>query len=164
MGASEKGPSRGSQTLINSLLTSLVFLVALNLRPALTSVGLLLPEIGSDLGLDKSLQGLLGSLPLLAFAAVSPLAHFLSKRLGVERSIMLALVLLGAGLLLRSFTGTLGLWGGTFIIGSAIAVSNVLVPTLVRRDYPTRISLATGIYTAFITLAAGLASALAVPL
>lgn len=50
------------------------------------------------------------------------------------------------------------------VIGAAIAVGNVLVPVIVRRDYSRRVSTATGVYSACITLAASIASAMAVPL
>lgn len=147
-----------------AISTALVFLVALNLRPALTTVGPLLPQIGQEKALSEAAQGLLGSLPLLAFAAVSPLVHHVSKRLGIERSILLALLVLAAGIGVRSYAGTAGLWVGTIVIGSAITIGNVLVPALVKRDYSSGVSRATGIYSARITIGAGTASAVVVPL
>lgn len=155
---------RTQRTAQGTVLVALVFLVALNLRPALTTLGPLLPQIGVDEGIDESVQGLLGSLPLLAFAVVSPFVHHLSKRLGMERSILVALTLLAVGVVIRSFAGTGGLWVGTVVTGSAIAVGNVLVPTLVKRDYSAHVSRATGIYSACITIGASVASAIAVPL
>ncbi|AXE38873.1 putative transporter YycB [Acidipropionibacterium virtanenii] len=146
------------------MTAALVFLVALNLRPALTAVGPVLPRIGAELRLGEGAQGLIGSLPLLAFAAVSPLVHRIAARLGADRTVLIALVLLAAGIVVRSATGTPGLWAGTVVVGSAIAIGNVLVPVLVRRDYSGRVSAATGVYSACITLAAALASAAAVPL
>lgn len=148
----------------SALLAATVFAVATCLRPAITAVGPVLTRIGEDLGLGESALGLLGALPLLAFAAVSPLVHRLSGRIGVERAILVSLVILAAGILVRSYTGSAGLWIGTIVLGSAIAVGNVLVPVLVRRDYPSNVSRATGVYTACLTLAAGTASAIAVPL
>lgn len=146
------------------VLVALVFLVALNLRPALTSVGPLLPRIGEDLGLNEGMLGLLGTLPLLAFALISPLVQHPARRFGMERSLLAALLLLAAGTVIRSYTGNAGLWAGTMIVGCAIAVGNVLVPTLVKRDYAGHVSLATGIYSACITVAASIASVVAVPL
>ena len=140
-----------------------VFLVALCLRPAITAVGPLLPQIGVDEGLGEAAQGLLGALPLLAFALVSPQVHRVSGRLGMERAVLAALIVLAVGTVVRSYTGDVGLWAGTVVIGCAIAVGNVLVPAIVKRDYAANVSRATGFYTAFITLAASLASAVAVP-
>jgi CP family cyanate transporter-like MFS transporter len=146
------------------VLTATVFLVALCLRPAITAVGPLLPQISVDEGLGEAAQGLLGALPLLAFALVSPQVHRLSRRLGTERAVLAALLVLAAGGVVRSYTGDAGLWLGTVVIGCAIAVGNVLVPAIVKRDYASNVSRATGYYTAFITLAAASASALAVPI
>lgn len=151
-------------TTWTAISTALVFLVALNLRPSLTVVGPLLPQIGQDEALSESAQGLLGSLPLLAFAAVSPLVHHVSKRLGIERSILLALLMLAAGIGVRSYAGTAGLWLGTIVIGSAITIGNVLVPALVKRDYSSGVSRATGVYSACITIGAATASAVVVPM
>ncbi|WP_051143521.1 MFS transporter [Acidipropionibacterium acidipropionici] len=155
---------RGSHGPWGPVMAALVFLVALNLRPALTAVGPVLPRLGADLRIDEGAQGLIGSLPLLAFAAVSPVVHRVAARLGTDRTVLVAVVLLASGILIRSTTGVPGLWVGTVVVGSAIAVGNVLVPVIVRRDYPGRVSAATGVYSACITLAAALASVAAVPL
>ncbi|MFC4066401.1 MFS transporter [Actinoplanes subglobosus] len=140
-----------------------IFLVALCLRPAITAVGPLLPQISLDLELSESAQGLLGALPLLAFASVSPQVHRLSARIGMERAVLVALLVLAVGAVARSYTGVAGLWAGTIVIGCAIAVGNVLVPAIVRRDYAANVSRATGLYTTFIVVGAGTASAVAVP-
>lgn len=147
-----------------ALLTALVFLVALNLRPALTTVGPLLPQIGADTGLGEGGQGLLGAVPLLAFGLVSPLVHGVSRRLGAERTVLLALLVLAAGTLVRAYAGSAGLWIGTVVVGGAIAVGNVLVPAIIKRDYATRVTFAIGVYSAFIALPAAAASAVAVPI
>ncbi|AXX31699.1 MFS transporter [Actinosynnema pretiosum subsp. pretiosum] len=146
------------------LLTALIFLVALNLRPAITSVGPLLPGIAADEGLSEARQGLLGALPLIAFGLASPFAHRISTRIGAERTVLAALLVLAAGLLTRSFTGHAGLWAGTALLGAAIGVGNVLAPSVVKRDYSGNVSRATGVYSAFMTTAAATASAVAVPL
>lgn len=145
-------------------LVALVFLVALNLRPSMTSVGPLLPQIGADEGLSEGLQGLLSSLPLLAFAFFSPVVPRLSARLGVERTVLAALLVLACGAVIRSFAGPAGLWIGTLVLGTAIAVGNVLVPFLVSRDYPDRVSRAISISSACLSIGAASASAVAVPL
>lgn len=158
------GRSSATSDWRTAALAALIFLVALNLRPALTSLGPLLPQLGPDLGINAGIQGLLGSLPLLAFAVISPLVHFLSRRVGLERAILFALLLLTAGLVVRSYAGLGGLWVGTVVIGTAIAIGNVLVPALTRRDYRAQISRATGIYAACISIGAAVAAAVAVPL
>ncbi|HWS35259.1 MAG TPA: MFS transporter [Actinoplanes sp.] len=138
--------------------------MALCLRPALTSVGPVLPQVGTDLRLGESALGVLGALPLLAFAVVSPQVHRVSGRFGMERAVLAALLVLAAGTAVRSWTGQTGLWVGTVVIGCAIAVGNVVVPAIVKRDFASDVSRATGFYTAFMTSAAALASAVAVPI
>lgn len=164
MGGDTASTREGASRWWAPVLVALIFLVPLNLRPALTSVGPLLPQIGEDLRVNEGMQGLLGALPLLAFALVSPLVQHPARRFGMERCLLAALVVLAAGVLIRSYTGSVGLWAGTMIVGCAIAVGNVLVPTIVKRDYAGHVSLATGVYSACITIAASVASAVAVPL
>ncbi|MFF0270645.1 CynX/NimT family MFS transporter [Kribbella sp. NPDC004536] len=148
----------------SSLITATAFVVALSLRPALTAVGPVLPRIGDALQLGEAAQGLLGTLPLLAFAVASPLVHLASRRFGMERAVFVSLLVLAAGSALRPYTGQAGLWIGTAVVGAAIAVGNVLVPVIIKRDYAGNVSRATGIYTAFITGGAAIASILAVPI
>ncbi|GAA1142239.1 MFS transporter [Kribbella jejuensis] len=148
----------------SALITATAFVVALSLRPALTAVGPVLPRIGDALQLGEAAQGLLGTLPLLAFAVASPLVHLASRRFGMERAVFVSLLVLAISSALRPYTGHAGLWIGTVLVGGAIAVGNVLVPVILKRDYAGNVSRATGIYTAFITGGAAIASILAVPI
>ncbi|WP_062530816.1 MFS transporter [Demequina rhizosphaerae] len=141
-----------------------VYLVALTLRPAQTAVGPVLGDIGADLGLGEGALGLLGTLPLLGFAAVSPLVHRLSARWGAEGTLLAALAGLVLGIVVRSWTGAAGLWLGTAVIGATVAIGNVLVPVIVKRDFPDRIAVATGAYSAVIAGSAAVGAAVAVPL
>lgn len=146
-----------------SLLSILSFiLLAANLRPALTTVGPLVADIQDTTGLSATLVGLLNSLPLLAFSAFAPLAHF-GRKLGVERTVVAAMILLFAGILVRS-TGSISLlFVGTLMAGAGIAVGNVLAPSIIKRDYPDRIKALTTVYAVVLTLSAAVASGLAVP-
>ncbi len=145
-----------------AFLFALLF-VALNLRPSLTGVGPLLRSIQDDLSLSATEAGLLGSVPLLIFAGLAPLAR-LAGRMGIERLLLAGLLLLAAGIVLRSIGGVTALFGGTALLATGIAVANVLMPTLVRQHYPERVA---GITTAYVTMMgimAALASGVAVPL
>ncbi|CAI2472421.1 Inner membrane transport protein YeaN [Serratia entomophila] len=141
-----------------------IMLVAANLRAALTSVGPLLEQIQQQLTLSATAAGLLNSLPLILFAVLSPLTPGLAKRLGIERTLGLALALLAIGIMLRSLPQNLMLWLGTALIGAAIAFANVVLPTLVKRDYPHRAAAMIAAYAAVMSLVAATASGLAVPL
>ena len=164
--AAETTPARprARRPLGAVLLVVAVASLAVNLRPALTSVGPVLPTISRELGLGEGTQGVLGALPLLAFAVVSPLVSRPARRFGAERVLMAALAGLAVGLAVRSWGGEAGLWLGTAVLGCAIAVGNVLVPSIVKRDHSSRVARATGLYTACINVGASVASVSAVPL
>lgn len=141
-----------------------VLMVAACLRPAITSLGPVLDRIGAGNGLGPGSEGLLAALPLLAFAVVSPLTHRLGGRLGMDRTVLGALALLIIAILLRSSGGSALLWIGTLLIGIAVAINNVLVPAVVKRDFAGRIAATTGAYTAIMNTFAAIASGIAVPL
>jgi CP family cyanate transporter-like MFS transporter len=141
-----------------------VLLVAACMRPAITSVGPVLTRIGAATGLSHAWLGLLGALPLLAFGVVSPFVHGPARRLGVEQVIIWALVVLSVGTLLRSMAGLPGLWAGTFVVGAGVAVLNVLMPVVVRSNYPTRVALVTGMYSAALGALAATASGVSLPI
>jgi CP family cyanate transporter-like MFS transporter len=137
--------------------------VAANLRPALTSVGPLIDLIRQDLGLSATAAGLLNSLPLFAFAVFSPLAHF-ANRIGIERTLAAAMLVLIAGILYRSLGGVAGLFVGTLVLGASIAVGNVLLPGVIKRDFPHRVGGITTAYAIMLALTAAIASGVSVPL
>jgi len=138
-------------------------LVAANLRPALTSVGPVLQEITADLNLTGAAGGLLAALPLLIFGGFSPFARA-GLAFGLERTLALCLVLTAAGIALRSSGSTATLFGGTVIFASGIAVANVLIPSLIKRDFPRQIERMTTSYLMVISLTAAVATGLAAPL
>lgn len=146
-----------------ALVIAGILLVAANLRTAITTVGPVLTDIRDDLGLSSSAASFLISLPLLAFAVVSPVVPQVAVRLGLERTIALALGILAVGLIVRSVPPTALLWVGTLLIGIAIAVLNVVLPSWVKRDFPTKIGQVTGAYSAVQSAFAAVASGVAVP-
>lgn len=155
--------ARIARTLSPALVLVGLLLVAGNLRAGLTTVGPVLSDITGALGLSSVAASVLVSLPLVAFAVVSPFAPRLARRVGLERSLALALAVLAAGLVLRSLPGLGSLWTGTAFIGVAIAVLNVVLPALVKRDFPTRIGQITGAYSVVQAVFAAIAAGVAVP-
>ncbi|MDC4920009.1 MFS transporter, partial [Acinetobacter baumannii] len=125
-----------------------VVLISLTMRLPLTSVGPLVGSIRESLGLSHTAAGLLTTLPLLAFSLLSPFAPILARRFGMERIILYALVLLMAGIAIRSLSATVpSLFAGTVLLGLAIAVCNVLIPSLVKRDFSHNVGFMTGLYS-----------------
>jgi len=139
------------------------FLLAANLRPALTAVGPLLETIRSSLGLSSAAAGLLPTLPLLIFAAFSPFAG-LGRVFGIERTLAGCLALVVAGILLRSQGSVVALFGGTVVFGVGIGIANVLMPSLIKRDFPHHVGGMTTAYVMVMTLMGAAATGLSVPL
>ena len=100
--------------------------------------------------------------PLLLFASVAPLAGFAVRRLGIDAVALGVTVGLIAGIATRSVAGMGGLWAGTAVIGAAAAVGNVLIPVLVRRDYPSNTAMASGVSAMMLGGFAALGSGLTV--
>lgn len=141
------------------LLTVAVVLTALNLRPAITSVGPLLPEMRGALGASDTWAGVLTTLPGLCFAGAGLAAPWLSRRIGLGRTISVALLTLVAGLLIRVCDGSAVVLGGTLVATAGIALINVLIPVVIAGSFPARIGLMTGIYTAALQGGGALGSA-----
>ncbi|MET3952769.1 MFS transporter [Arthrobacter sp. UYEF36] len=140
-----------------------VLLIAVNLRVSFVSVGPVLANISSDLELSGAAAGFLTGLPLIAFAVFSPLAPGFAARLGLDRALWMSLLILASGIVLRSLPVPGVIWAGTALIGLAIAFLNVLVPSLVKRDFPMRVSQVTGGYTATQAAFAAIGAAVVVP-
>lgn len=141
-----------------------LLLVAFNLRPAITSVSPILLTIGDNLGLSSTGEGLLTTLPVLCLGLAAPAAPVLARRLGMERAVMAILLVLILALLIRPYVGISGLFAGTAVAGGCIGVLNVLMPGLVKRDFPNQASLMTGLYTMSLSFGAALAAGATEPL
>jgi CP family cyanate transporter-like MFS transporter len=145
------------------LLAIGMVLLAANLRPAAAAVGPLIGRIKSDTGLSATGAGALTTLPVLCFGALAPLTAVLARRLGERTTVALALILLVIGTLVRLVPGLGFLFLGTAVAGAAIAVGNVLLPVLVRGNFPERVGLLTGMYTTGLIGSAALAAGVTVP-
>ncbi|KAB8188016.1 CynX/NimT family MFS transporter [Microbispora catharanthi] len=157
-------PKRSTGRSGRALLVWGLLVVAANLRPSLTGVGPLLDRVQADLELDSAVAGLLSTLPLLAFAVISPMVPRLAARWGPERLLWGALVVLTLGIAMRWAPTVIGLLAGTLLIGAAVAVGNVLLPSLIKRDFPTRVGLLTSAYATVMGAVAAVASGVAVPM
>jgi CP family cyanate transporter-like MFS transporter len=145
------------------LLLGLV-LVALNLRPALSSMAPLLGEVSDSLGLSAAKAGLLTTLPVLCLGLFAPTAPILARRFGAERVVLGILLTLAAGIILRSSFGEVGLFAGSLIAGASIGIIGVLLPGIVKRDFARQAGTMTGVYTMALCLGAALAAGSTVPL
>jgi CP family cyanate transporter-like MFS transporter len=141
-----------------------LFLVGINLRPALSSVGPVLAAISSGIGLSSTGAGLLTTLPVVCFGVFAPLAPWLASRLGGERAVLYGLLVLAAALGGRVFFDVAGLFAGTLVAGATIGMIMVLLPGIIKRDFPRQAGAMTGVYTMALCLGAAMSAGLTVPL
>lgn len=153
--------SRGQHEM---LLIFGILMIATTLRVTFTGAAPLLDAIRAEYGLTTAQTGLLTTLPLLAFALISPLAAGVARRFGMERSLGAAMVLICMGIAIRSLPSAPLLFIGTAIIGCGIAIGNVLLPGMIKRDFAGHVAKLTGAYSLTMGAAAALGSAAIVPL
>ncbi len=141
-----------------------VVLIAFNLRPAFSSIAPVLNEIMADTGLTATGASVLTTAPVLCLGLFGPVAPWLARRLGTERTILVVLlgILVGTGL--RGLATVPALLGGSLVAGAAIGIGNVLMPGLLKRDFPDRAPLMTGIYIMALSVGSAFASAITAPL
>jgi CP family cyanate transporter-like MFS transporter len=154
------GASRGAAN--GALLTAGICALAVNMRAAITGLPPVFPELHAA-GLSATAEAALAAVPVLCFALFSPAAPVLARRMGEERVLGLGLVLLAAGLLLRALAPDVLLFPGTILASGAIALLNVLLPSLIQRRRPDAIGLLIGIYLVVLIGGAVLAAVVAVP-
>jgi len=146
------------------LLVVAVAAAGLNLRAAITSLPPLFPDLQTQLHLSSAMLSLLAATPVICFGVVSAFTAWLNRRYGEEMILLVALVLLTAGLLLRGVAPGTMLFPGTALAASAIAVLNVLLSSMAKRRWPERAGLLLGIYLTTLSAGAILSSLLSVPL
>lgn len=139
-------------------------LLAVNLRPAVTSLGTLLGEVREGLGMSASVAGLVTMVPVLCFSVFGFLSPAAARRIGVHRVLFVSIGLMVAGLTWRAATDSVVV----FLIASALALAgmasgNVLLPGLVKRHFPNRIGLLTAIYSTALMAGSALPTFVAVP-
>jgi CP family cyanate transporter-like MFS transporter len=145
------------------LLLAGVIAIAFNLRAAITSLPPLFPELSARLHLAPVEVSVLASLPVLAFGVFSGVAAPLSRRFGEEQVLGAAVGLLAAGLILRGVAPGVLLFPGTALAAAAIALLNVLLPSLVKRRAPERAGLLIGLYLLSLNAGSILAALIAIP-
>ncbi|WP_344569230.1 MFS transporter [Streptomyces axinellae] len=146
------------------LVVSLV-IAALNLRPAISGLGPLLEEVRDGLGMSGTVTGLLTSVPPLCFAVFGGLAPRLARRGGPAAVVLAGMVAITIGLVLRPFAGgTVTFLAATALALMGIAVSNVLMPVIVKHWFPDRVGSMTGLYSMALALGTAGAAAVTVPM
>ncbi len=141
-------------------LPIVIVAATLNLRPALLTLGIVLPAVQKSLALSPLGSGVLTALPILALGLASASAVQVGRWLGWSGGLVFALLLVGAGTLLRSAGSDVPLYTGALVLGLGIGLGNVYVPTLVKARLSAHIGIAMGIYTMMLAVGALIAVAL----
>ncbi|MEU2425732.1 CynX/NimT family MFS transporter [Streptomyces sp. NPDC007851] len=163
--APDRSPARSTRAWTTRLFVAGILLAAVNLRPAITSLGALLAEVRDGLGMSGSVAGLLTSVPPLCFAVFGVMAPRLARRFGPPAVVCAGMVAITAGLLIRPYAGgTAGFLAGSALALMGIAVSNVLMPVIVKRWFPDRVGSMTGLYSMALAAGTAIAAAVTVPM
>ncbi|MCK1997980.1 MFS transporter [Psychrobacillus psychrodurans] len=145
------------------LIIGIIF-ISTTLRAPLTAVGPIISYIRDGLAISNVLAGFITTIPLLAFAIISPFAPKIARRLGMEMTLFLAILLLAIGIIIRSLGTPFFLLLGTALIGIAIAFGNVLIPSFIKLKFPLQLGLMTGVFTVSMNLSAGIGAGISYPI
>jgi len=158
------GPATVAKPPVRWPVMVAVVLIAFNLRPAFSSISPVLNEIMSDIGLSATGASVLTTAPVLCLGLFGPAAPWLARRIGIERTVLVVMlaILLGTGL--RGLASAPTLIAGSLLAGAGIGVGNVVMPGLLKRDFPDRAPLMTGVYIMSLSIGAAIASAATAPL
>lgn len=152
--------NKKKQTLI---ILGIIF-ISFNLRAPITAVGSLVKMISNDYNLNSTMAGFITTLPLIAFAVISPFVARVSKKLGSGKTMLVGLVFIIIGEIVRSYTNVIGLYIGTTLIGIGIAIGNVLIPSIIKLNFKHRVGAVTSIYTSSMCIFAALGAGISMPL
>ncbi|MFD3522062.1 CynX/NimT family MFS transporter [Streptomyces sp. NPDC058653] len=163
--SSGRAPSPRTNVWLTRLLVVGLVLAAVNLRPAITSLGALLEDVRAGLHMSGGVAGVLTSVPALCFAVFGVTAPRLARRFGPATVVCAGMVAITAGLLIRPFTdGTAAFLAASALALMGIAVGNVLMPVIVKRYFPDRVGTMTGLYSMSLSAGTAVAAAATVPM
>ena len=145
-------------------LLSAIIVATVCLRAPITAVGPLIGSIRASVPLPSSILGLLTTIPLVMFALVSPFVSRINTRMGTGRTMLYSLLVMAAGLLMRSYAGGWGMFLGTVLLGFGVSFGNVLIPGVIKAEFPLRIGMVTSAFTIAMSSFAALSSAISYPL
>lgn len=160
-----RATARAARATGGLVMIAAVVLLALNLRPAVNALGVVMPELRADTGLSGTVAGILIALPTLSFALIGFAAAPLAARFGTNRTVFASVVAITVGQFWRAAVGgQVALFGGSALTLAGIALGNVLLPGLVRQHFPRTITAMTAVYTTVLLLGQTIGSGITVPI
>ncbi len=152
---SQGNPKKSIEMLLMAL--GIIF-IATNLRAPITSVGPVINEITDYFNLSNIQAGLITTIPLMSFALLSGFAPGISSKIGMEKLLLFSLILLASGLVIRITGEVYFLFIGAAMVGAAITVGNVIMPAVIKKEFPNHTGLMTGIYAVSMNLTSAMAA------
>lgn len=150
---------------LNVFLILSIVLISVNLRSHVAAIGPLLPIISDYFNISSSNASFILTIPLISFAILSPIVAKISNRIGIENTIFIGIVLMFVSSIARLFTGLAGLFVFTFVLGAGMAICNVAMPSLIKKDFPIhQAGIMTSIFTITFSFTGAIASGVSVPL
>ena len=146
------------------MLGAAIVLIAFSMRPVFSSLSVVLPDIVAGTGMSAATASALTTLPVICLGAFAMVAPWLGRRVGIERTLLACMVLITAGTALRGTAQVPALFLASALAGVGIAVANVLLSALVKRDFDRRPALMMGLYTMAVCGGAASGAGMTVPL
>lgn len=141
-----------------------IIFISFNLRAPITAVGSVVKLIKAEYLLSSGMAGFITTVPLLAFAIVSPFVSNISKKIAYGKTMGIGLILIMIGELIRSYTNNIGLFIGTIFIGVGIAIGNVLIPSIIKQKFKDKVGTMTSIYTSSMCIFAAVGAGVSIPI
>lgn len=161
----EASPSQPADRSRRGLIVAAIVLTGLTMRVAVTSVGAVLTDLEHGLHASSSVAGVITTLPVIAFAGIGFLGPRLAHRFGEHRLVTAALLAATVGLVLRAVAGSVWLFAVLSMLAlTGGAITNVLMPALVKRHFPDRIGTLTAVYTTALAIGMTASAGLTAPL
>lgn len=145
------------------VLAGIIF-IAFNISTPSAAVGSLIDYIRADLGMSHVAVSLINTITISVIACFSPIASKIGAKTGLEKTLFGGLFLILIGLLTRASGSVAALFAGTVVLGMGISVGNTITPSIIKKNFPEKVDVISGIYTTAISGCAALASAVCVPL
>lgn len=139
-----------------------VIFIAGGLRSPMTAVSPVLNEILSEFGLNTLQGSFLTSIPLIVFASCSILISKIGVKKGINTSLIYSLLFLTLGLYLRVYSGVSFLYLGSILIGLGICIGNVITPAYIKKKFPNKVGVMTGVFAVAMNFVAAIASGLSI--
>ncbi|MDH6281986.1 CynX/NimT family MFS transporter [Prescottella agglutinans] len=158
---------RAQQPLIAGrvLVFAAIVMSAVTLRLAVTSFTPLAAQISDDLGFSSTVVGVFGMVPTAMFAVFGLLTPVIARRLGLEATALLAMLMAGVGMLTRAMVGdTWSLLALSALALGGMGIGNVVIPPLVKRYFSDRLALMSSVYITGVQIGTILPATVAVPL